>query len=114
MFVNPFIPWSKRFFLKNFSEKPLGQGKTFTAREHDGFGKVVLTFELVDEILWCDHLNETSLVVLVVLFVWYLVLNFESVDRIPWCDHSNETSLVVFPHDTISQHFTKTTGHFWK
>ena len=44
---------------------------------------------------------------LVVLCVWYVVLNFESVDRIPWCDHSNETSLVVFPHDTISQHFTK-------
>ena len=25
---------------------------------------IVLTFESVDEILWCDHLNETSLVVL--------------------------------------------------
>ena len=24
---------------------------------------VVLTFESVDEILWCDHLNETSLAV---------------------------------------------------
>ena len=23
--------------------------------------KVVLTFELVDETLWCDHSNETSL-----------------------------------------------------
>ena len=51
---------------------------------------------------------------LVVLCVWYVVLNFESVDRIPWCDHSSETSLVVFPHDTISQHFTKKIGHFWK
>ena len=29
--------------------------KTFSA---------VLTFESVDEILWCDHLNETSLAVL--------------------------------------------------
>ena len=47
-------------------------------------------------------------------FIEYVVLNFESVDRIPWCDHSNETSLVVFPHDTISQHFTKKIGHFWK
>jgi len=26
--------------------------------------KVVLTFESVDEILWYDHLNETSLAVL--------------------------------------------------
>ena len=25
---------------------------------------VVLTFESVDEILWCDHLNETSAAVL--------------------------------------------------
>ena len=25
---------------------------------------VVLTFESVDEILWCDHLNETSLAIL--------------------------------------------------
>ena len=25
---------------------------------------VVLTFESVDEILWCDHLNETSLALL--------------------------------------------------
>ena len=25
---------------------------------------VVLTFESVDEILWCDHLNETSSAVL--------------------------------------------------
>ena len=61
IFVNPFIPWS------NFSEKPLGlECKTFTAREHDRFGKVVLTSELVDEklMLWSDNLNETSLVVL--------------------------------------------------
>ena len=28
--------------------------------------KVVLTFESVDEILWCDHLNETSLAVLLI------------------------------------------------
>ena len=25
---------------------------------------VILTFEFVDEILWCDHLNETSSAVL--------------------------------------------------
>ena len=74
----------------------------------------------MDEILWCDHLNETSLVVLVVLFVLSVVLNFESVDRIPWCDHSNETSLAVFPQDTVcfSAFYTKNNdkffGHFCK
>ena len=26
--------------------------------------KVVLTFEFVDEIIWCDHSNEASLAVL--------------------------------------------------
>ena len=35
--------------------------------------KVVLTFESVDEILWCDHLNETSSAVLphgtIIIFV---------------------------------------------
>ena len=30
---------------------------------------VVITFESVDEILWCDHSNETSLEVLFVPFV---------------------------------------------
>ena len=29
---------------------------------------VVLTFESVDEILWCDHSNEISLAVLYFLF----------------------------------------------
>ena len=39
---------------------------------------VVLTFESVDEILWCDHSNETSLAVLlhgtillfIILHIW--------------------------------------------
>jgi len=29
-----------------------------------GTSKVILTFEPVDEILWCDHSNETFLAVL--------------------------------------------------
>ena len=28
--------------------------------------KMVLTFESVDEILWCDHLNDTLCIVLVI------------------------------------------------
>ena len=39
--------------------------------------KVVLTFESVDEILWCDHLNETSLAVLLIgtirFYVFYKI-----------------------------------------
>ena len=36
--------------------------------------KVVLTFDLIDKILWCDHSNETSSAVhvrLLVQFVFY-------------------------------------------
>ena len=63
---------------------------------------VVLTFESLDEILWCNHSNETSSVVLSHGSV-YLVCgsNFESVDEILWCDHSNETSSAVLSHGTI-------------
>ena len=63
---------------------------------------VVLTFESVDEILWCYHSNETSSAVLshgTICFV-YVVLTFESVDEIPWSDHSNETSYAVLSHGT--------------
>ena len=35
---------------------------------------VVLTFESVDEILWCDHLNETSLAVLLHGTICFLIL----------------------------------------
>ena len=35
-----------------------------TARFNYGDCKVLLTFESMDEILWCDHSNETSLAVL--------------------------------------------------
>ena len=55
---------------------------------------VFLTFKPVDEILWCDHSNETSSIQQYfhfVLFIWYVILTFESVDEILWCDNSNET-----------------------
>ena len=47
--------------------------------------KVVLTFESVDEILWCDHSNETSSAVLpqlvhMVLFIYLSILQNEFFD----------------------------------
>ena len=36
----------------------------FTPRVRHGDMQVVLAFESVDEILWCDHSKETSLTVL--------------------------------------------------
>ena len=59
---------------------------------------VVLSFESVDEILWCDHrIQQYFHMVLIVL---YVVLTFESVDEILWCDYSNETSSAVLLHST--------------
>ena len=66
---------------------------------------VFLTFESVDEILWCYHLNETSSAVLsqgTIYLVCTVVATFESVDQILWCDYSYETSLAVLSHGTIS------------
>ena len=56
--------------------------------------KVVLTFEAVDEILKCDHSNESYWAVLSCGAIYYAVQGgstFESVDEIPKCDHSNES-----------------------
>ena len=57
--------------------------------------KVVLTFESVDEILQCDHSNES---LLSSTFLWCCLLccsevdlTFESVDEILKCDHSHES-----------------------
>ena len=38
--------------------------------------KVVLTFESVDEILWCDHSNETLSVVLLQVMVLFIFKYF--------------------------------------
>ena len=50
--------------------------------------KVVLTFESVDKILWCDHLNETSLPVLsnsAICFQNFTKRNLETfVEFCPW------------------------------
>ena len=64
----------------------------------------VLTFDYVNEILWGDHSNATSLVVLslaLVLFTQYVALTFESVDQILCSDHSNDTFLVVLTHSIV-------------
>ena len=56
--------------------------------------KVILTFESVDEILKCDHSNESYLTVLSCGTVYSSVqgdLSLESVDGILKCDHSNES-----------------------
>jgi len=52
--------------------------------------EVVLTFESVDELLKCDHSNESFPVVLFIM-LYEMVLTFESVDEILNCDHSNES-----------------------
>ena len=60
--------------------------------------KVVLTFESVDEILKCDHSNESYWAVLpVVLFImlYKVVQTFKSVDEILRCNHSNESYWAV-------------------
>ena len=62
--------------------------------------KVVLTFESVDEILKCDHSNESYWAVLSCGTVYYAVQggsNFEFVVEILKCDHSNESYWAVLP-----------------
>ena len=51
--------------------------------------KAVLTFESVDEILWCDHSNESNWAVLSCGTI------FESVDEIRKFDHSNASVPMV-------------------
>ena len=68
--------------------------------------KVVLTFEFVDEILKCDHSNESYWAVLscgtvAVQMLYKVVLTFESVDEILKCDHLNESYWVVLSCDTV-------------
>ena len=65
--------------------------------------EAVLTFESVDEILWCYHSNETSSAVLSHGTVKLVCSSnsFESVEQILWCYHSNETSSAVLSHGTV-------------
>ena len=49
---------------------------------------VFLTFESVDAILQCDHLNKLF------IMLYKVILTFESVDNTPKCDHSNKRCAV--------------------
>ena len=56
--------------------------------------KVNLTFESVNEILKCDHSNESIeqyFPVVLFIMLYKVVLSFESVNEIQKCDHSNES-----------------------
>ena len=53
--------------------------------------KVVLTFESVDEILKCDHSNESYCAVLSCGAVYFAIQSGSTFDGILNCDHSNES-----------------------
>ena len=65
---------------------------------------VFLTFVSVDEILGCDHLNESYWAVYDAFWcfgcTYQVFLTFVSVDEILWCDHSNDTYFVELLHST--------------
>jgi len=55
--------------------------------------KAGLVYKSVDEILCCDHSNESYkqyFPVVLFIMLYMVVLTFESVDEILWCDHSKE------------------------
>ena len=56
--------------------------------------KVVLSFETMDAILWCDHSMkavEQCFPVVLFIMLYKVVLTFESADEILKCDYSNES-----------------------
>jgi len=66
--------------------------------------KVVLIFESVDEILKCDHSNESYWAVLSCGTVYFAVQGgskFESVDKILKFDHANESYWAVLSCGTV-------------
>ena len=66
--------------------------------------KVILTFESMNEILKCNHSNESYWAVLaLVLFImlYKVILTFESVDEILNCDQSNESYWSVLSRGTV-------------
>ena len=65
--------------------------------------KVVLTFESVDEILKCNHSNESYWAVLICGITYYAVQgSFESVDEIPKCDQLNERYWEVLSYGSVT------------
>ena len=63
--------------------------------------KVVLTFESVDEILKCNHSNESYFPMVLFIMLYKVVLTLEFVVEFLWCDHTNETFLVVLSRGII-------------
>ena len=67
--------------------------------------KVVVTFQCVDEILWCDHSNESYseqyFPVVLFIMLYKVVLTFGSEDEILKCDHSNESYWAVLSCGTV-------------
>ena len=61
------------------------------------FCKVALTFECVDEILWCDHSNESSLPVLLHGAIWFLQKEI--------CKLGRHLPLATFGSERVNDHF---------
>ena len=77
--------------------------------------KLVLRFESVDEIIKCDHSNESYWAVLSCGTVYYavqVVLTYESVDEILKCDRSNESYWAVLSCGTV-HHAEEGVVNFW-
>ena len=67
--------------------------------------KVVVTFQCVNEILWCYHSNESYskqyFPVVLFILLYKVVLTFDTVEEILWCDHSNESYWAVLSSGTV-------------
>ena len=67
--------------------------------------KVAVTFDSVDEILWCEHSDESFWVKYfscgTVMQYVKVVVTFESVDEILWCEHSDESFWAVLFCGTV-------------
>ena len=75
---------SKYFFALNARRLFRNFAPTLSMSESimEHLSNVVLTFESVHEILWCDHSNETSSVVLLhgIIYLICVYLSFETVN----------------------------------
>ena len=64
--------------------------------------KVVLTFKSVDEILMCDHSNESYWAVFsCVIILKKVVLTFQAMDETFMYDHSHESYWAVLSYGTV-------------
>ena len=70
------------------------------------FRMYILTFESVDEILWCDHLNDTSSAVFSHCTIYLACSSTFWV----WRWNPNETSSAVLSHGTI---YLECNSNFW-